>query len=447
MLKPSTLNYQQSTSPSGSALLPVCKDPARTVQPWTPPSHAGKRRGRNPLHLTSPPSYAPTMSRHRSKAGLFAFLLPVLVGHCMADGLATWYQRDSGTTNQLNDILYSHGAFLAVGNSGSVLVSTNGIDWQSRTSGTTSNLYAVTRGTDRFVAVSQGLVLTSSDGLTWTNFHVPASSLSGVSWGNGLYVAVGASGTVLTSPDGLAWARQNSGTTTQLSDVTWGLGQFVAVGGPYGIVLTSTDGTNWINRTPTFNPTALRAVVFSDNQFVAVGGSVPVASGGLIISSSDGLSWERQTSGTSTNNYSDVAYGNGAFVAVGDTQPVGPWLSLLIISSLDGAAWTWRLTSTTASLAGVAYGNGSFVAVGSGGSILQSGPVFRLVPAGGLLPEGFRFALTGEAGHSFQILTATNPAGAPWDVLCAITNSTGTTPVLDPAATNTPARFYRAVSQ
>ena len=387
------------------------------------------------------------MSPHFARAGLLAFLLPVLLGHCMADGLATWSERDSGTTNQLNDILYFDGAFLAVGHSGTVLVSTNGVDWQSRTSGTTSNLNAVTRGADRFVAVSQGLVLTSTDGLTWTNFHVPASSLSGVTWGNGLYVAVGASGTVLTSPDGLAWARQNSGTTTYLSDVTWGQGQFVAVGGPYGIVLTSTDGTNWINRTPTFNLTALRAVACSGNQFVAVGGSVPVASGGLIISSSDGLSWERESSGTSTNNFSDLAYGNGAFVAVGDTEPMGPWLSLLILSSLDGVGWTWQLTGTNSSLAAVAYGNGSFVAVGSGGTILQSGPVFRLAPDGGLLPEGFRFALTGEAGRSFQILTATNPAGAPWDVLCDITNSTGTTLVLDPAATNTPARFYRAVAQ
>jgi hypothetical protein len=43
-------------------------------------------------------------------------------------------------------------------------------------------------------------------------------------------VAVGEGGTILTSPDGVSWTRQTSGMRSWLSSVTYGNGLFVAVG-------------------------------------------------------------------------------------------------------------------------------------------------------------------------------------------------------------------------
>jgi hypothetical protein len=58
-----------------------------------------------------------------------------------------------------------------------------------------------------------------------------------VAYGNGLFVAVGGNGTILTSRDGVNWTEQTSRSNT-LNSVTYGKGLFVAVGDG-GTILTS----------------------------------------------------------------------------------------------------------------------------------------------------------------------------------------------------------------
>jgi hypothetical protein len=60
--------------------------------------------------------------------------------------------------------------------------------------------------------------------------HLRGNDLRGVAYGNGLFVAVGDRGTILTSPDGVNWTERTSG-TNWLFGVTYGNGTFVAVGG------------------------------------------------------------------------------------------------------------------------------------------------------------------------------------------------------------------------
>ena len=82
----------------------------------------------------------------------------------------------------------------------------------------------------------------SGVGTTWTLCTSQGNSLFGVTYGNGLFVAVGSDGTILTSPDGVNWTAQASGTGSDLNGVTYGNGLFVAVGGSYhgsGTILTS----------------------------------------------------------------------------------------------------------------------------------------------------------------------------------------------------------------
>ena len=59
-----------------------------------------------------------------------------------------------------------------------------------------------------------------------------------MTYGNGLFVAVGGSGTILTSPDGVTWTARTSGTGNGLRGVAYGNNTFVAVG-EYGTILTS----------------------------------------------------------------------------------------------------------------------------------------------------------------------------------------------------------------
>jgi photosystem II stability/assembly factor-like uncharacterized protein len=78
---------------------------------------------------------------------------------------------------------------------------------------------------------SEGTILTSPDGKTWTRQDSGIrNDLLGITYGNGLFVAVGSEGTILISPDGRSWTKQNSGTTKHLHDVAYGNGLFVAVG-------------------------------------------------------------------------------------------------------------------------------------------------------------------------------------------------------------------------
>ena len=64
------------------------------------------------------------------------------------------------------------------------------------------------------------------------------AAIYGVTYGNGLYVAVGASGVLTTSPDGITWTARTSGFgTTAIRGVTYGNRLYVAVGD--GGVLTA----------------------------------------------------------------------------------------------------------------------------------------------------------------------------------------------------------------
>jgi len=106
------------------------------------------------------------------------------------------------------------------------------------------------------------------------------------------FVSVGNSGTILTSSDGISWTKRTSGKWEYLSGVTYGNGLFVTVGSLSGIILTSPDGNSWTERTSGTGE-YLRGVTYGNGLFVTVGES------GTILTSSDGTTWTSRTSGTS----------------------------------------------------------------------------------------------------------------------------------------------------
>jgi photosystem II stability/assembly factor-like uncharacterized protein len=69
----------------------------------------------------------------------------------------------------LEDITFGNNQFVAVGDRGTILTSTDGATWTPRTSGTTEWLRDITFGNNQFVAVGfNDTILTSPDGTTWT---------------------------------------------------------------------------------------------------------------------------------------------------------------------------------------------------------------------------------------------------------------------------------------
>jgi hypothetical protein len=89
---------------------------------------------------------------------------------------------------------------------------------------------------------------------TWTarTSSFGTNIVRGVTYGAGLYVAVGDAGTIETSPDGITWtARTSSFGTTAVFGVTYGAGLYVAVG-ITGTIETSTYITRFGTRTTTY---------------------------------------------------------------------------------------------------------------------------------------------------------------------------------------------------
>ena len=84
-------------------------------------------------------------------------------------------------------------------------------------------LLGVTYGNNTFAATGDiGTILTSSDGTSWTSrTSGTANKLRGVTYANITFVAVGDSGKIITSSDGISWTSRSGGTSISLHGVTY----------------------------------------------------------------------------------------------------------------------------------------------------------------------------------------------------------------------------------
>jgi len=201
-----------------------------------------------------------------------------------------WNETNPGF-GPLRSVAYGRDHFVAVGDLGTVITTTNGTNWTKLESGTQSNLWGITFLNDQFVGVGERIVITSPDGVSWAA-HGADAELRGVTFKHGLYAAVGLEGKILTSPDTLSRTPQESGTTNDLYAIANDAHQFVAVGNN-ATILTGRDGTNWTARTSP-RKVALHGVAFGDGTFVAVGDrwtvleSDPILQGPYLGASIDG---------------------------------------------------------------------------------------------------------------------------------------------------------------
>src|SRR5450759_146977 len=236
------------------------------------------------------------------------------------DGSISWTPSNNTPTNvTLNALTYNSGKFLAVGDGGAILYSTDGATWALAPSVTPNDLYAVSNNGSGFIATgASGTLLTSGDGINWVACNSgTTNTLYGIThgygiFGNGIFVAVGANGTLVTSPDGVTWTTQNSNSpASDLKGVAYGVPKlayvytpqngytsqnlpaatFVAVGAN-GTLVTSPDGVTWTPQN-SISSTSLNAVTYG-HQFVAVG------DGGNIFTSIDGLAWLPAQNSTSS---------------------------------------------------------------------------------------------------------------------------------------------------
>jgi hypothetical protein len=272
--------------------------------------------------------------------GLFVAVGSVIV--TSSDG-AEWTLRTTTSPSLLRSVAHGNGNWVAVAGDGSVALSPDGIEWTRRTALVPAQLQGVTYGGGAFVAIGATL---ASDGSYWTNrvFVSPDGNqwtptfsafndwriLVDITHANGLFVAVGSGGLILTSADGITWTERSSGTGNPLNGIAFADGLFVAVGGftsipkwvtTAAVILTSSDGLTWTERNAPA-PWQLNAVAHNGELFVAAGTAAldpwdRYQPHDNILTSSDGISWDVRPVQGGTG-LTGIASGNGRFVAIGD---------------------------------------------------------------------------------------------------------------------------------
>ena len=264
--------------------------------------------------------------------------------------ITNWQQVTN--TNNFLDIAYGNGVFVATRSNG-VHYSNDGITWNA-TNPVGFVGGKIVFGNGLFVNVSNsggiGRVFTSPDGFIWTSRTAASNDTwSGITYGNGLFVAVASSytagGGIMTSPDGITWTLRVGVGGGGFTGVTYGAGTYVATktGSP-GTMVISYDGFTWSDQTTGISS----LTVFYANGIFTTGKHY----------STDGSTW---IAASSPNFPVKITYGNGYFMAVTDTE-------IKYLYSVDGINWTADTPPNTSNFKGVAFGENTFVSVGSGGT-------------------------------------------------------------------------------
>lgn len=165
----------------------------------------------------------------------------------------------------------------------------NGNTWTGRTmpiSSTKPRAFITNSTQTQVLAVGpSGAIRYSSDGISWNTASNPQGSnqLNGGWHGNGIYVLVGDGGVILTSSDGISWTQRTSGTTNDLQGVAFGNGIWAIVG-PSTLLQSTNNGVTWTSFTPPWGGGNLTNVVYNSGLWM-----VASVSGATFYMSADGF--------------------------------------------------------------------------------------------------------------------------------------------------------------
>lgn len=294
----------------------------------------------------------------------------------------------SGTTQNLYDVIYASSKFVAVGANGTIIVSADdGVTWVAKTSGTSYDLNRIVYNgsLNKFVSVgNHGTILTSTDLDTWTTqTSGTTQNLYGISlWSTSTYIAVGTNGTVLTSPNGTAWTSRTSGITDDLEGIDvadLGGGTFKAIAaGTSGRIITSDDsGVTWLAHSSgvTVDLHSVRYISWTFDS-TAYDYYFAVGNDGTVIASLDASSWSTVDFPTVSHMF-NINYQNNRFWVVGSTGYTTVYGQHLIdIRELTSQSINILYNNSTGlngpTLYSSSYGLGYYVVAGQYDTILVS---------------------------------------------------------------------------
>ncbi|ACL75899.1 immunoglobulin-like domain-containing protein [Ruminiclostridium cellulolyticum] len=323
---------------------------------------------------------------------------------------AVWIPRDSGTTQNVNAVVYGAGLFVAVGNSGTIITSIDGSEWNIQPSGTASNLKGIIYSGSLYVAIGDaGTIMTSQDGYSWEKRASGTSkNLNAIAYGGGTYV-IGASSemtnkaNILRSNDGIDWTKMSvesygGASWLSMSRAEYLDGNFY-VGGNYGNFYFSSDSTatSWNYKRDSSVGGSLGNAVYGNGFYVTsisdsstkyfesvdngAGVTLKDTSGGRVVrflennfyfgcldgkikmgaTTADAIEWQETNTPETTSDINEITYAGDRFYAIGTEG--------LIMESFDGQNWFAVNSFTTNNLTKIARSENMLIAVGSKGTI------------------------------------------------------------------------------
>jgi len=185
-----------------------------------------------------------------------------------------------------------------------------------------------------------GIIVTSNDGINWERVatSVDDSEFFDITYGNGIFVASYGNGGILTSTDGITWTARSSGVSYRIEDLSYLNNEFIGLCSLYPNIITSTDGITWSLQT-IIEP--LKEIAYGNGKYVAVGTHYAVNPRTrkweyyhYSYTSSDLNTWTSQDFGFPSSIFKplvyDIAYNNGVFVIYSNYG---------CFTSTDGVTW------------------------------------------------------------------------------------------------------------
>lgn len=300
----------------------------------------------------------------RSRSRIAAWVVGLTVTAVVATlGCGGGGGTDSGI--QLNSVAFGDGVFVAVGDSDRAFANA-GNGWTPFLTGAPAlDGIAWSQKLGTFVAVGDGgAIVTSTDGVNWAAQNSTTTfNLFGIAAADVGLIAVGDGGTILVSTDGVNWVQRDSGTDATLYGVAVGRAGTVVAVGASGAVLVSIDaGVTW-----QVNFVAFPDVAIGDLKGIAYGtsGWVTVGDFGVILHGESPATSTWDVVGNSIlPDLNGVVFVQGNYTVLGDKGR--------ILTSPDGVIYTQAVSNSGQFLFGTAFGDATYYVVGSGGRALRS---------------------------------------------------------------------------
>jgi hypothetical protein len=341
----------------------------------------------------------------------FLFISPVIASEAVDSWGEASRPANSGAPIS---VTYGNGTFVAGGLQGTILTSSNGVDWTKQNSGISTDITRVKVVNGRFFAFSSK-TLTSLDGITWDVIpNLPDGFIIDIAYGNGSYVGVRQYGIgpptpirrpLLTSTNLIDWAAVTDTGYFRMDDIAYANGLFVGRANRVNYenpgLEISHDGISWTLVNGALDPIGFprgsdAEITYQNGTFftfllggVFIGGSpAPDFPAVKLAYSLNGTNWDSAFNGI--NFYSGITQTavplklatGGPYYVIPGPAVIYYSTNLASAGALPTTNWT-QITLPVATpetgYADAVFGNEMFVAV-IFGKIFKSNPVSGVAP-------------------------------------------------------------------